>query len=126
EQPRFRAGLDFLRLRGETGEVEPELAHWWEEFWGAGDEHRHEMLGAVRERDGVRRAPAPRAAAPSRAAAPRAEPAGGSVESPAESPAQSPDESGLAPAKKRRRRRRKPAGSAQADAVDGDSSPAAS
>ena len=118
EQPRFRAGLDFLRLRGESAEVEPELARWWEEFWTAGDEHRHEMLAAARERDGVRRAPAPRASAPARAAAPP----GGSVESPAESP----DESGVAPAKKRRRRRRKPAGSAQADAADADSSPAAS
>ena len=32
EQPRFRAGLDFLRLRGEAGEVDPELARWWEEL----------------------------------------------------------------------------------------------
>jgi poly(A) polymerase len=32
EQPRFRAGFDFLRLRAQTGEVDEELAHWWETF----------------------------------------------------------------------------------------------
>ncbi len=30
--PRFRAAYDFLLLRAEVGEVEPELAQWWTEF----------------------------------------------------------------------------------------------
>src|SRR5574343_453731 len=37
EQPRFRAGFDFLRLRGQVGEVEAELADWWEDFSLADD-----------------------------------------------------------------------------------------
>jgi poly(A) polymerase len=42
--PRFRAAYDFLLLRCQSGEVEPGLATWWEEFQHAGDEHRAEML----------------------------------------------------------------------------------
>ena len=36
EQPRFKAGLDFLLLRTESGELAPELAEWWQAFL-AGD-----------------------------------------------------------------------------------------
>ena len=32
EHPRFRAGYDFLLLRAESGEADPELARWWTEF----------------------------------------------------------------------------------------------
>ena len=28
EQPRFRAGFDFLRLRADAGEIDAELAEW--------------------------------------------------------------------------------------------------
>ena len=49
EQPRFRAGLDFLRLRGEVGEADPELAVWWEALYQAGDEQRRDLLESVRE-----------------------------------------------------------------------------
>lgn len=49
EQPRFRAGFDFLRLRAQTGEVEPELAEWWEKFSTAYDDERHAMVEAVRQ-----------------------------------------------------------------------------
>jgi poly(A) polymerase len=59
EQPRFRAGLDFLRLRGEAGEVDPELARWWESFAQADADERHRLLNALRGRDGPRRAPRP-------------------------------------------------------------------
>jgi poly(A) polymerase len=48
EQPRFRAGFDFLRLRAQTGEVEMELAEWWEKFSTAYDDQRHEMIETVR------------------------------------------------------------------------------
>ena len=48
EQGRFRAGFDFLRLRAQTGEVEPELAQWWETFSTAYDDERYAMIEAVR------------------------------------------------------------------------------
>jgi poly(A) polymerase len=32
EHPRFRAAYDFLLLRAEAGEVEPEVAQWWTEI----------------------------------------------------------------------------------------------
>ena len=80
EQPRFRAGLDFLRLRGKVGEADPALAEWWEAFFQAGDDERYRMLEAVREPRGgprrVRRVPAAAAAgqAATAAAEPPAEP----------------------------------------------------
>ena len=48
EQPRFRAGFDFLRLRAQTGEIDIELAEWWEKFSTAYDDERHAMIEAVR------------------------------------------------------------------------------
>ena len=48
EQPRFRAGFDFLRLRAQTGEVDLELAEWWEKFSTAYDDERHEMIETIR------------------------------------------------------------------------------
>jgi poly(A) polymerase len=48
EQPRFRAGFDFLRLRAQTGEIDLELAEWWEKFSTAYDDERHAMIEAVR------------------------------------------------------------------------------
>lgn len=44
EQPRFRAGFDFLLLRCASGEVNDELGLWWDEFQDAGEERRAEML----------------------------------------------------------------------------------
>jgi poly(A) polymerase len=44
EHPRFRAGYDFLQMRCESGEVEPEVGQWWERFQHAGDEERGRML----------------------------------------------------------------------------------
>jgi poly(A) polymerase len=44
EHPRFRAGFDFLQLRCESGEVEPEVGQWWERFQHVGDEERARML----------------------------------------------------------------------------------
>jgi poly(A) polymerase len=48
EQPRFRAGFDFLRLRGQTGEIDKSLADWWEKFSTAYDDERHEMIEQAR------------------------------------------------------------------------------
>jgi len=44
EVPRFRAAYDFLRLRCDSGEVDAEVAQWWERFQSAGDSARAEML----------------------------------------------------------------------------------
>ena len=44
EQPRFRAGFDFLLLRCASGEVDAELGLWWDEFQGASAERQTEML----------------------------------------------------------------------------------
>ena len=48
DQPRFRAGFDFLRLRGQIGEIDPALAEWWEKFSTCYDDERHEMIEAMR------------------------------------------------------------------------------
>jgi poly(A) polymerase len=53
EQARFRAGFDFMRLRAEVGEIDEELADWWETFSTASDDTRADMLQSVK--------PAPRA-----------------------------------------------------------------
>ena len=44
EQPRFRAGYDFLLLRAESGEVEQEIADWWSAFAEAEGDERAAML----------------------------------------------------------------------------------
>jgi len=44
EQPRFRAGYDFLLLRCESGELPAEIGEWWERFQHAGTEERNAML----------------------------------------------------------------------------------
>jgi poly(A) polymerase len=52
EQPRFRAGFDFLRLRAQTGEADMALAEWWEAFSLAGEGERQDMVDALREQGG--------------------------------------------------------------------------
>ena len=42
--PRFRAGYDFLLLRGQSGEVAQELCDWWTDFQDVSDDARAEML----------------------------------------------------------------------------------
>ncbi|MGA8862956.1 MAG: polynucleotide adenylyltransferase PcnB [Gallionella sp.] len=44
EQPRFRAGFDFLLLRCASGEVDDQLGLWWDEFQDASTERQTEML----------------------------------------------------------------------------------
>ena len=91
EQPRYRAAYDFLRLRADCGEIDAELADWWEDFALGTNEERDALIEAAREaqRAQPRRVPAP----------PR----------PPMEPAPAPEGEASAPAKKRRRRRRKPA-----------------
>ena len=122
EQPRFRAGFDFLRLRGQVGEIDPALGEWWEKFSTAYDDERHDMIDAIREtqqkkpqaRTRVKRADAdggrPADTAPALSAASHPVDADG-LELPL-------PEGDAAPAKKRRRRR-KPVGRA-ADGQEGN------
>ncbi len=44
EQPRFKAGYDFLLLRAESGEVDDELAQWWTHFMNRDGDERAAML----------------------------------------------------------------------------------
>ncbi|MFY9259868.1 MAG: polynucleotide adenylyltransferase PcnB [Gallionella sp.] len=44
EQPRFRAGFDFLLLRCASGEVSDDLGLWWDEFQDASADRQKEML----------------------------------------------------------------------------------
>jgi len=69
EQPRFRAGFDFLRLRAQVGEIDEELSHWWETFSLANEAVRRDMLEALRLEQQRNRAPAK---GPGRAKTPRA------------------------------------------------------
>jgi len=44
EQPRFKAGYDFLLLRAESGEVDGEIGTWWNAFMNADSDSRAAML----------------------------------------------------------------------------------
>jgi poly(A) polymerase len=108
EQPRFRAGFDFLRLRGDAGEIDAELANWWEDFSLADDEGRRKLLDAVRPSGGaVRRV---RSSAP-KAAGSETEVRSTGVHTDDDGDADEPAEAAREgdPVRKRRRRRRKPA-----------------
>jgi poly(A) polymerase len=116
EQPRFRAGFDFMRLRADVGEVDEVLADWWQEFSLASDAEREDLLAQVRESSqrGPRRV---RAARPAAEAGDDREPdrdgrgEGGDVDEAGEPQDRGEGaEGGDAPARKRRRRRRKPGG----------------
>jgi poly(A) polymerase len=44
EHPRFRAAFDFFVLRAASGEVDQDIARWWEDFQHAGDTEKEAML----------------------------------------------------------------------------------
>jgi poly(A) polymerase len=44
EQPRFRAAWDFLKLRGESGEIDMALVDWWQRFAHAGNDAREALM----------------------------------------------------------------------------------
>ena len=119
EQPRFRAGLDFLRLRGEVGEADPVLATWWEALYVAGEDERHRLVEAMREpRSGPRRVkktPAEPAAARASGDSPAGAAAAGTDahlgsdgDTEHEDTDDAPGGDATAAPRKRRRRRRKP------------------
>ncbi|MEY8879064.1 MAG: polynucleotide adenylyltransferase PcnB, partial [Leptothrix sp. (in: b-proteobacteria)] len=55
EQPRFRAGFDFLRLRADAGEADDSLAAWWEDYSLGSDEEREDLLEQARDEDLAKR-----------------------------------------------------------------------
>ena len=69
--PRFRAAYDFLVLRCDSGEVDAEIAEWWENFQKADEDTRKQMLVPDRgpKRRRRRRKPAAEGGAPEVAAA---------------------------------------------------------
>lgn len=105
EQPRFRAGFDFLRLRAQTGEIDTELAEWWEKFSTAYDDERHAMIEEARQAQ-LQKPQAPRV----RVKRPDAEAGADHADRAERGTSDAVDASGeqgdAAPAKKRRRRRK--------------------
>jgi poly(A) polymerase len=101
DQPRFRAGFDFMRLRADTGEVDEALVDWWQEFSMADDATREDLLQQVRlEQQKTQRAP--RVHSVRRAEKPAEDPRFREIEPEVET------EASEGVAKKRRRRRRNP------------------
>jgi len=103
EQPRFRAGFDFLRLRADVGEVSEELADWWQTFSLADRAAREGLVEELR--------------AQQRKKPPQSRPQRGTKAGPMQAGIAAPEPSDAAaasdaPARKRRRRRRKPSGGA--------------
>ena len=129
QQPRFRAGFDFLRLRAQVGEVDMALATWWEDFSLADPAEQRRLIEQARDEEAARRV----SAAPARKTKPR-RPAASSVRDTGDHTDASAGDAdddvdadlsahdsdvgeggeGTAPARKRRRRRRKPAGATSA------------
>jgi len=106
EQPRFRAGFDFLRLRAQAGEADQQLSTWWEDFSLADNDERRELMDVARQQDSAKRAAqGPRAGGRGGSTAARSSGDGATSESSAD--ADEPYATAPA-AKKRRRRRRKP------------------
>jgi poly(A) polymerase len=99
EQPRYRAGFDFLRLRADAGESDGALADWWEDFALGSDEERTALLDEARAAEKKQRGSKvhqlPRKPAHQQA--------------PAETAAAAATDDGEAAPAKKRRRRRKPA-----------------
>jgi poly(A) polymerase len=96
DQPRFRAGFDFLRLRADSGEIDNTLAEWWEDFSLGDEDERRALIDVAKEQDHSKR-----------------------VKPSSQGGAAAAGASEADPAKKRRRRRRKPGGGAGAGAAPG-------
>lgn len=126
QQPRFRAGLDFLRLRSHAGEVDAALVQWWETFSQADADAQFDLLQQAKEQTppGSPKTSRSRKRKPKTATESPAMPteAGTDIPAPAheagDAAALEPDTA--SPAKKRRRRRKR-----SADASSGESGTAA-
>ncbi len=108
DQPRYRAGYDFLRLRADAGEADVELADWWEDFALGDNDEREALVAAAREASATKRG-ASRGGGSARTPAPVRDAPGDDGESDG-GESELRDDSGV---KRRRRRRRRPSGSGQ-------------
>ncbi|MBT9491196.1 MAG: polynucleotide adenylyltransferase PcnB [Paucibacter sp.] len=104
DQPRYRAGFDFLRLRADAGEIDAALADWWEDFALGSDDEREALLEEAREADKQQRRSSPKVHQVPRKAGAKAEVVHASAPEPGEDDAELSAEAG--PTKKRRRRRK--------------------
>jgi poly(A) polymerase len=100
EQPRFRAGLDFLKLRAQIDEAEPALSQWWSSFWEADQLERVKLINDAKSvtKQATARNPKNSKSVPETL---RPDPV---------------EELVIEPAKKKRRRRRKPTDATVSDA----------
>ena len=136
---RFRAGFDFLRLRADIGEVDEQLADWWQQFQVADDARRDDMMDQAKEEQRAKQRKAPPAPGKRAPKSGTASAADQGTPAPQDKPKakakavqakqQEPEgnfenaEIGDAPgAKKRRRRRRKPGGAEGGPSNDGQGS----
>ncbi len=113
DQPRFRAGFDFMRLRADAGEVNEAIAEWWHEFSLADDIRREDLIDQVRAETKQPKSRVIRTTRPKPAADPRGiDLDGGGNSAPADPEFDDAPPSDVAStgAPKRRRRRRKPSG----------------
>ena len=110
EQPRFRAGFDFMRLRADVGEVDETLVDWWQAFSQADESAREDLVQQLRaEQQKAKKAP--RVHQVKKGAVAPTDPAQEAPESVASDTfSEAADAAPAAP--RRRRRRRKPAGGA--------------
>jgi poly(A) polymerase len=118
DQPRFRAGFDFLRLRGQTGEIDTELAEWWEKFSTAYDDERHAMIEAVRQEQAHRPAQPRVRVRRSDAAGESGHAVTSQIRAPLPDGQSGPAGTGDPAAPRKRRRRRKPQGERGATGFD--------
>lgn len=44
EHVRFRAGYDFMLLRCQTEEIDPEMGQWWTDFYDGDAQQRHQLI----------------------------------------------------------------------------------
>jgi len=59
--PRFRAAYDFMLLRSESGEADPQLVAWWTRFQAVDSEERHRLTKPPKGRGRGRRRKSKRA-----------------------------------------------------------------
>ncbi len=61
ENPRFRAGYDFLLLRCQSGELDQEIGDWWTAFYDGENNEREQLVSAANQREpGQKKRRAPR------------------------------------------------------------------
>ena len=116
EQPRFRAGFDFLRLRADVDEIPQELAEWWEDYSLGTEEEREALLQALKVAQ-TRRVAGVR----SRGVAARDAAAPSAARAADDDTAHAPPVEAADATERRRRRRRRRGGRAAGESDDGSS-----